>query len=47
MENVYQVTVVMAVYNSLETLARAIESVINQSYKDWLMIVNFQNWRID
>ena len=32
------VTVVMAVYNSSGTLARAIESVINQSYKDWLMI---------
>lgn len=36
--NISMVTVVMAVYNSSGTLARAIESVINQSYNDWLMI---------
>ena len=32
------VTVVMAVYNASRTLGRAIESVLEQTYRNWLMI---------
>lgn len=34
----FQVTVVMAVYNAEKTLPRAIDSVINQTYCNWLLI---------
>ena len=33
-----QIGVVMAVYNASETLERAIESVRNQTYTNWIMI---------
>ena len=38
MNNDSIVTVVMAVYNASKTLHRAIDSLINQTYSNWLLI---------
>lgn len=34
-----KVSIIMAVYNCEKTISRAIDSVLNQTYTDWVMII--------
>lgn len=39
MDNTGKISVIMAVYNCADTISDAIESILNQTYNDWEMII--------
>ena len=42
-----KVSIVLPTYNSASTVERAINSVINQTYKNWELIITDDNSRND